>query len=190
MARIAQYRAVWSVPGGGTGYNVFNMAADAGVSNPSSVASAFHAFYTAQRSLIPNDVSISFESEIRLLSDVDGALTGVSPVTPPVSVTGIFNAGWAGGAGYRFTWDTGAIIAGRRLRGRTYMVPAGGAYENDGTLTSGAISTAVAAGAQLVDSLLLAGNPLAVWSRAGQTSAVVTLASVTDKTAVLRSRRD
>lgn len=186
----AQYRAFWTVPGGGTGISNFH-ARD--VSDPTlaqAFADTIKQFFIDVRTSLPNDVTISFDSEVTIHNN-DGELGTVIPVTAPASTTGGQTGGWAGAAGGRVDWLTGAVIAGRRLRGRTYIVPlAAVAYENDGTLTAATITQFTSAANLVRTGLQSNGTPLVVFSRTHGVVQDVTGVVVNDKTAILRSRRD
>jgi hypothetical protein len=85
------------------------------------------------------------------------------------------------------------IINGRRLRGRTFLVPLGSTfYTTDGTPIETARTNIAAAAAVLIANT--GGPPLGVWRRPSPSGVgvlgVATTASVPDKAAVLKSRRD
>jgi len=90
-------------------------------------------------------------------------------------------------------WRTNDYRFGRRIRGRTFMVPLNSnAYEGDGTL-----STAARGDLQTFADTMVSGTggaEFGVWSRprngAGGVFATVTSGTVPDMAAVLRSRRD
>lgn len=97
----------------------------------------------------------------------------------------------AAGVGCRIAWGTGTFANGRRVRGSTFLVPlTRTAYDNNGTLTSGALEALQDA----VDTFMGgAGADLVIWSRpvggAGGGTAPVTSGTVVDKVSWLRSRR-
>lgn len=182
---------IWEVPGGGTGYSVFHfLDGTPGQFDPSLAVNLSNAFSAIQVNL-PNDVTISFDNEARVLDSLTGDLLAAYPVTPSASISGGGAGSWAGAAGARVVWDTGEIVAGRRLRGRTYLVPlANTAYDNDGTLSAAFIGRALDFGQALVQPALPNPSPLVVWSRASGAALPVVGWSCPDKTAILRSRRD
>lgn len=188
---VAEYRAIWNVPGGGTGYSVFHFNDPGDAGDAQDAANAIRIFFAAIVTLLPDDVTITFDNEMRVLNPSTGTLTGVFPVSPPASVVGSGVGTWANAVGTVVTWDTGSIVGGRRLRGRTFIVPLiGTAYDNAGTIASASIVTLFNAADTLRTNLLAAVMPLAVWSRAHGQIALVQSASVNDRTAVLRGRRD
>lgn len=140
-------------------------------------------------SQMPDNTQINFDSEVLDL-DVSGTLLAVWPVTPPAVVAGTLTTAFAQAQGARIDWSTSTIVAGRRLTGRTYVVPiASGGYTTDGVLT-GATVTALQTAANAFITATSAGRPLRVWSRTHATDAVVASASVPLKGAILRGRRD
>lgn len=203
---VYQYRAIWSTTGG-VGYSVFHARA---VTTGPATAQAFAdavatLFNTITSTTLPSDVSISYDGEVVELDTSTGTLMAVEAVTPPSSTN--FNGAsvYAAPTGARIDWTTEAIVAGRRLRGRTYIVPMGAAaFANDGTLSSSTVTDLLAA----ADAYISAANVStvlspAVWSRPKYegtgsertitrpgTLADVVGRSIPDQAAVLRSRRD
>jgi len=185
-----EYRAVWSTAGGGIGYTVFHFATTVDSNaEAQTIANAVRAFFQSLVGLFPNEVSINFESEYLNLA-ADGTLEAVFAVAPPAQVLGTDTSTYNRAAGVRVDWGTGQIVNGRRLTGRTYLVPVGaGAYDATGLVTS-ANATAILAAANTLISATASTAPLAVWSRTHQVSHVVTTPSVPSKGAILTGRRD
>lgn len=153
---------------------------------------ATRAFWNSLTALLPNDVTITVANSGDLIDAVTGDITGGWTETSTTPVVGINTGSWANAAGLGVNWVTPAIINGRRLRGRTFIVPAASAaFDNDGSLTGATVTTLTAAAQALVAD---ASSELLVWHRpkpgSGGSSAVVTSVVVPDKTFVLRSRRD
>lgn len=184
-----EYRAIWATPGGGTGYSVFHTQNMVSTSNAQAAAAAFRAWFFTNRDLFPDEVSISFDSEFLEL-DVAGNLLAVYPVTPPAAVVGTQTAAYNRAAGIRVDWGTGVIVSGRRLTGRTYLVPTTtGAFDSNGQVNSGTVTAVQASNATLLTALNSVGN-LAVWSRTHAAVHDVTSSSVPAGGAILRGRRD
>ncbi len=185
----AEYRAIWSVPGGGTGYSVFHFTSVANATEALACAAEFREFFVDLQALIPNEVTVGFDSEVIVMA-LDGTLEAVYPITAPSNVTGTGSAAWAGAVGARVDWQTGEIVSGRRFNGRTYLVPLiATIFDTDGTLTSSARTTIQNAADALI-SELGALETLQVWSRTHQVAEAVISATVPDKSAILRTRRD
>lgn len=137
----------------------------------------------------------SVSGSVDVLDEASGQMTN------SIGVTARSGAGTAGGGigptpvGVAINWKTSEFKNGRRVQGRTFLVPvSGGSFEGDGTLSA----TALAEAAEFHAAMRDAGATdlvLVVWSRpnaagAGGSRHGVTSASVADKAAVLRSRRD
>jgi hypothetical protein len=90
------------------------------------------------------------------------------------------------------TWLTGLVHQGRRVRGRTFLVPtANQFFDTNGTLAAAFLTNLRTAAAAYIATAV---NP-AIWARPdpGTTNGAafaVAAASVADKVAVLTSRRD
>lgn len=184
-----QYVPIWTTPGGGTGFSVLHF--DIATSGATAQIAANHCrtFYDAIKSVIPNDVTFSFPSEWRDLDDA-GNLLQIRPITPPASVVGTVATGFSRAAGARIDWATGAVVGGRLLRGRTYIVPIGASsFDIDGLLGSATILQLKTAADALISNNAV-GLPLKVWSRKHVQSVSVTGSSVPTKGAILRGRRD
>jgi hypothetical protein len=185
----AQYRAIWTTPGGGTGYTVLHFLPATNGTFAQNIADDVHDFIADFSTNIPNDVSIQFDSEVLELTDA-GVLTAVYPVTPGAQVNGSATGEFARAAGARLDWATDVIVAGRRLSGRTFMVPmAGSIFDTNGLLDS-SIVTAFQTAANDFLSATATHKQLAVWSRTHATTAAVTSVSVPPQGAILRGRRD
>jgi hypothetical protein len=92
------------------------------------------------------------------------------------------------------TWKTTAVIAGRRVRGRTFLSPLTNAVADiDGTPSAPYMTAANDLGDAWTDNGLT-NTYAVVWHRpvggAGGTAEDITAHSIRDKFAVLRSRRD
>jgi hypothetical protein len=163
-----------------------------------AAGAGIRAFFDALKTYIPNGTSISVQAQIDELDTVSGDLLSSAAMTViPAVVTSTATAvAYAAGSGFCVTWQAGGVFNGRRIKGRTFIVPAVGCYETDGTLTAGVISAVQTAGAALIAT---AGADLAIWNRAYNdatppvaTSGLVTSATtcvVKDTAAQLRSRR-
>lgn len=207
---MLQYRAIWNMPGG-PGYSVMH-AREVDPSGASEISQSFanavrQLFTTYGTAGLPDDLTITFDAEVLQINPSNGELEQVYAVTPPSAVTGTGTTGYARPSGARIDWATDAIVSGRRLRGRTYMVPIlASGYESNGTLTS-SVMTALnnAADAYLAAANIPTALSPAVWSRPvwnrdadGRRTTLarpglladITGRSVTDRVSVLRTRRD
>lgn len=195
-------RANWSGTTGGPGLTQLAVFGGGGAplsaANAQSAVDAVRAWFLGLASYLPNEVTIQVQPSVDQYNQATGQLTDtVTAGTAPAVVTGSSTGNYTGGAGFKVTWETNAIANGRRVRGRTYIVPAGGnVYDNDGTLLATVTTDIINKSNTLLSTLSGAGLGLVVWSRPtalGSTDGVITAVQtpvVKDKTAILRGRRD
>lgn len=184
-------RVIVSWSGGsvaGLAANVLHYAGDVGAPNSGLIKAA----YDAVKANLPNNVTVTIPNTGDVIEDTTGELLDVWTSTGGGTVTGTASPAQAAGVGACITWRTGGIINGRKLRGRTFLVPyAAAAYDQDGTLTAN--------GKTFTDAFataMMASGPLAVWHRpttpggSDGNSYGVVLPITHDKVAFLSSRRD
>jgi hypothetical protein len=179
----------WSgTPIVGLAVNVLHYAGDVGAVNSAALRTA----YATLTSILSTGVSIDIPNTGEKIEDTTGVLDSVWTSTGGTPVVGAAGGVVAAGVGACITWKTGGIIDGRRLRGRTFIVPLSStAYEANGTLTTAALTALNNFGTSM-----LASGPLAVWHRPTSEAAAdgnsygVVAFSVRDKVAFLSSRRD
>lgn len=186
MANLQKVIADWTGFTGAPGYSVFYRG-EADV-----VVSRLQTFYESVKTLLPSGVNVKVRTAGDLVDSGSGALTGSWTTGAGTATVGTGSGVSVGGAGCVVRWATDGIHAGRRVRGRTFLIPlASGAFEANGTLLSSALSTINAAATALVTAET--GN-LMVWHRpvagAGGAAFAVTYADVPDRSALMRSRRD
>lgn len=140
---VLQYRAFWSIPNAGPAMSTFHVAGSLASLPPVAFwAASVRALFNASLALIPNEVTISFDSEVTEIDTATGQLVGAAPVTPPAALTGGSSAAWAAGSGGRIVWSTNTIRNGRRVRGTTFMVPLhASSYTTTGVLQNTTITT-------------------------------------------------
>lgn len=161
------------------------------------VAGILSAINTPLTQALPVGVVVTVPNEGDTIDDRTGSLVGTWATTGGGSVTGAGGQKAAAGVGACIGWTTGGIVVGaggkgRKLRGRTFIVPLHtDCYESNGTLLNGIRDTldSMAAGLQ-------SAGPLAVWHRpttkggSDGNSYGVIQHKVRDKVAFLSSRRD
>ena len=146
-------------------------------------------------SRLPASVNVKIDSQVEIIEDSTGALVRFMSGTPFQRGNGTGAGNYSAATGAVVNWYTNGIVRGRRLRGRSFMVPlVAAAFSTNGSIADGDLvdfrtaSTALAAGVGTGD--------LGVWSRPSTPGGsdgswyFVTSATVPDMTAVLRSRRD
>jgi hypothetical protein len=186
MADIMRVRSVWSNFPGAPGYtDVYsrNTALPA-------MTNAVRAFFDAIKTLLPTGTNVQTLGSCETYDEATGTLTGSTSSTAPAVVTCTGAGSYAGATGAVVTWITSGFVSGRRVRGRTFLVPLASAFDANGSLQTTAQSTLQTAASGLITAM---SGDLVVWHRPTQFGAgsahPVTSANVPDLAAVLRSRR-
>lgn len=195
MATIVRVQALWTGFQGAPGYTSWYGISD-GDSGAAATALAarMRTFWDGIKGLIPTIVDIKVQRVYQVLDTITGNITAETALAAdPALVTGTAAGNFAAAAGACINWETGVFNAnGRRIRGRTYVVPiASSATENDGTLSAtalGALTAGATAALGGTGSLGVFTRPPAGGGPGDFNIAISAL--VKDKTAVLRSRRD
>lgn len=196
---LLRVRTLWAPQTGGVGVSTqYYDETGATPASRAALMTAVRAFFVGLQGAVANSTVWSWESELAVVDESTGDITGYYAITPPASANAVGSGNYAAAAGAAITWQSNRVLRGRRMRGRTFIVPlAGGAYDSNGTLGSGTITALQNAGNTLITAANAAGHALVVWSRPDPGAGIVVgeigvveLARVTDKSAVLRSRRD
>ena len=197
-------QATWSGAAIGQGVTTLAVGNSASwtVSQVDSARSSLSTFFSGIQGYLPDDVSIQIPSAQMLVDEVTGELVGeLTGVTTIANRTGTAAGEFANGVGASIQWNTDQFLTGRRVRGRTFLVPlTTGIFDVDGTLDSAFITALNTAASGLRTNLSSINGGLQVWSRprvasgelparAGALAAVVSN-SVADKASWLRTRRD
>jgi len=191
----------WSGFTGSPGWSNFYFDSPDGNSFETAVEAAEAAekvrvFLNAIKAYFPAALNWTIQSDVDQVHASTGEMFGVETIAPIAAVAGSGVAGpHSGASGVVITWRTAGVRNGRRVRGRTFLVPAGNnANGNDGTLDTSALGVFQNAATALAANT---GNVvLGVWTR--NTAPGVedgewfpaTGATVPDRVAILRSRRD
>jgi hypothetical protein len=198
MTSIQRIRVNWTGFFGGPGVSTFYATA------ASTLVPQLRAFFAALVSALPNTVTIHVEEGGDEIESTTGEIVGSWTTGVSANVVGTSAVAYPAAAGALVDWQCATILSGRRLRGRTFLVPLqGSSYDTSGQVTSSTRAAILAAAQALVAAA--AGN-LVVWQRPrkareadGSRPAItargggygsVTGASVPGPVAVLRSRRD
>nr|CRY96522.1 hypothetical protein [uncultured prokaryote] len=191
---ILRVTAEWSGFEGGPGYTVFHFGGGGGViSDAAQVANRVRDGFDTLKSVLPNNLVIRVRPEVEEIDESTGMLTGYQGVEGLVQVSGASGGTYAAPVGAVVNWNTNDVRDGRRIRGRTFLVPlASGAFFTNGTVSSTTRTTLTAFADALTGTDF--DSELVVWSRpkngSGGVAASVTGYRVSPKAAVLRSRRD
>lgn len=191
---ISRVTAVWTGFSGAPGYtSLFFDAFGSGDEVDLEVGRVRNAFQALAEHL-PTGVSIQVQQEVEILDEASGELLGYGLADEqPNAVNGNASGSYSAPTGAIVTWNTDTVARGRRLRGRTFLVPLSGeAYEGDGTLNASALTALNNFGSRMAGDG--DGPQHVVWSRprngAGGAIGPVVSHRVPDMAAVLRSRRD
>ena len=130
--------------------------------------------------------SFQVDPEAEEVDPVTGNVTGVASVTT-ITQTGDFSVAPVPQAAQALVrWRTGEYVAGREIRGRTFIPGIAGSQ----TSTTGELVPATLAGMQTASTAFLTASGHGIWSpKNGQFELALT-ASVWSEFAVMRSRRD
>jgi hypothetical protein len=203
---VALVRTYWSGTTGGPGITQMALlGAAGGIWNPGGeqgAVNAVRAFWDALKTYIPDEVQLTVSPVVDWYDRATGELMGSNiAATPPGVVLGTSATSYAGGSGFKVTWETGQIRDGRRVRGATYVVPcSSGVFTNTGVVSStpkAAINTAANA---MLTALTTNTTPMGVWSRPREATDdlparagaafQVSVGVCSSKSAILRGRRD
>lgn len=201
MASILRVRAQWSGFQGAPGYNLFHFG---DFSSPGwtpddsqSAVDRTRTFFNGLAQVLPGPVSVQVLGDVDVLDPTTGELQEVHAVTQPALVQGSVGStvSFASPVGAVVGWRTNQVRNGRRMRGRTFLVPLSStSFETNGTLLGNAITIINTAATALRTStgtthIGVYGRP----SAPGATDGIWAQASANtcpDMGAVLRSRRD
>lgn len=201
---ILRITALWSGFMGAPGYSNFFFNTDGGFWDGGLVGDATQeaangaaervlAAFNLMREELPSGVEIQLDPEADVIDSDTGEMLGIIEVPGGNAIGAGGGGGWSAASGAVVNWRTNDFRFGRRIRGRTFLVPlAGSAYESDGTLAGGSRNAIRDFGAEMVGGT--GSADFGVWSRprdgAGGVWATAVAATVPDMAAVLRSRRD
>lgn len=194
---MQRVRVLWQNWPGSPGYTNFYTSISL-----ASVA-PFVTFFDAIKALIPSPITITVPSSGDIVNEATGQILSVWTTTGGGVVNCTGPTVYSGPSGAVAEWSTSGIVAGRRVLGKTYLVPlANTVYDAQGNIATASLSVLQAAAGALQSAL---GNNLLVWSRPFEpdpdrvppdtrparagTSWPVISARVPDLAAVMKSRR-
>lgn len=185
----------WQMSGlkSGLGYTTFRFDGELDSATASTAAANCRTLLAALNSYLPSAAKYDCDTAATT-HNIDGTLIqDVALTTVPSTVSFIGAGNWAGGAGASVAWQTGAVFLGKRVVGRTYFAPlVSTAFDTDGTLNSSLLAALRAAATAFSTST---PRPI-VWSRRPASAPTawsispMSGATVADKAALIRSRRD
>lgn len=186
-----RYKVLWSGGRIGSGVSVFTIGAGPTEPTWAAVNTAFRNWFTAIAVNVPNDVSWTFPVESESFNPMTGGLETVVPIPQAAGlVGGDASAQWAAPAGRMVRWNTGSVVGGRRLIGKTFIVPSAAGSFNEGSVTTGVRTADATAHTALLSALTAAGGELRIWSRKHGSAVPVTGGATLARPTTLRSRND
>lgn len=153
---------------------------------------ALGAFFTALKASFPTGLSWTIPGSGDILDVATGVINGSWSAAggSTVAASGVATS-YAGPAGAMVRWNTSGIVNGRRVKGRTFLVPLIGSVYASGVVQAGTVTAIQSAANTLVSG---AGADLRIWHRptagVGGSAYPIASASVPNLATVLRSRRD
>jgi hypothetical protein len=156
-----------------------------------------HVFWDAIEPFLPGSVRINLPNVLEEIDTATGELIIEHPFEPGTVITGTGLTNFSSASGAVINWKTLGVLNGRKVRGRTFLVPlASGAYQTDGTIVDATRTTIQTAAQNYTDASAGLGIDGCIWHRPSAPGASdgaawgLSGASVGDRVAVLRSRRD
>jgi len=188
---LGRIRVDWSGIPTGPGVSTFYAAA----TQPSTaldLAPLRQFLFATMGGYLPTGISINFPVVGDVINESTGLIEGTWTAPAQSVIPGSLSGNYSAASGAVVSWRTIGIVNGRRVRGRTFLVPlASAAYDATGTLATNFRDAALAAAATLIAA---PGLKLAVWHRpvngVGGAGFQLAAATMTDKAMILTSRRD
>lgn len=120
-------------------------------------------FWDSIKALLPLNLTVTVPGSGDIVNESTGQIQSVWTATGGGTVTATGAGAYSGASGAVVEWLTQGIVAGRRVMGKSYLVPlVTTAYQSDGTLAT-ATQTTLASAASTMQGAL--GNTLLVWAR-------------------------
>ena len=192
MANIVRFRTIWNNFPGAPGYTNLYVSGAEDPTVAATTASALRDFWVAIDGLIPTGTQLQVQGTADVIEDTTGQIVDQVSFTTPTPVTATGAGAYSGTSGALIDWLTSTYRNGRRVRGRSYIVPiVASAYDTNGSLLTGTITTLTGAAQAW---LAATDGASVVWSRPTAThpvggSSVINSSAVPDLAVVMRSRR-
>ena len=175
----------WGTGIGGAGLSVFYSL------EATDITASLGTFFTAIAGVFPTVVTWSIPSSGDIIDIPTGKITGAWSGGTAANITATGGAAYVAGTGAMVRWQCTQVIDGRRVKGRTFLVPLlTTAFDTTGTITNANVTTLSNAAAALAGT-----GTLQIYHRPTKLSpgtgalANVTGSSVPDKVVSIRSRR-
>lgn len=153
---IQKIVCTWSGFTGSPGYTtLYWSAAQASLMQPGVVT-----FFDGIKQFLPTAFSVVIPNNGTELDEATGKTTNIWSSGTTTTIVGTATGAWAAPSGGLVRWETGRFLRGKRVRGRTFIVPLGSGFYSSGTLT-----TTCANGINTAADGLRGKGALQVWSR-------------------------
>jgi hypothetical protein len=200
MQEIARIVTKWTGLAGGTGYtNLYFRDFESTGLDQAIVNGAVQRTDTWNAAIsanVPTGITLEIDPVVAILNAEDGVLQRFMNHAIATQRPGSGSGAYSAASGACVNWYTAGVRKGRRIRGRSFLVPfAGASLATNGTLDDTKLNALRTATNTLVTSTAQPGD-LGVWARPSTKGAtdgawnVVTSFTIPDKAAILRSRRD
>ena len=203
MARIIRLTINWDGFTGAPGYTnlYFEPAAGGDITQQvvNDAVGITQTWIDSWRPDTPAGCSIGVDAVVPELDENYGTIHAYWSASPAAAAVGASAGEYAAGSGACVNWYTDGVRNGRRVRGRTFLVPLGSnGMSNNGTLSDARLAVWRAATASFIDGGGGAAR-IVVWARPTVISGEplpdggaydVVAYTINDKAAQLRSRRD
>jgi hypothetical protein len=199
MAQIGRLKINWTGFIGAPGYTQLYFRDFSAGAVDQAMADGFTAktdvWLAAWVGSLPSTVSILVDPTVDIVEETTGELVGFMSVSPDTARVGTNAGTYAAPAGACVNWSTNGVRNGRRVRGRTFMVPlSSAAMQADGSIATSNLTALRTATATFISAT--GSGDMGVWSRptpaepSGGIWYACSAFTLPDKIAVLRSRRD
>lgn len=194
--QLGQIRVLWTGGPSAPGYTILNTIWGTSSSAVAAQA-AVRKFFDTIKGSIPDDYTLQVQQEMTIINASTGKLEQLEMASSAQApIVGLMGQGWAAGVGVRVDWQGGGVLNGRRIRGRTYIVPYNASvFDASGQVPASVRTSLGGYATTMITDLAAANTPLCVWNRPSVKNpvggaSVVQSAAVSSKAAVLRGRRD
>lgn len=204
MTAILRVRTLWTGFTGAPGYTNFFFrdfgtgeggGAEPDAAQATAAMGRTMTFWNAVKGIFPDDVTVTPDPVVDMLEDTTGTLLDSFNASGSAAVKGTDTGAYAAASGAVISWRTAGIRNGRRVRGRTFLVPMSGSLFN----TTGGLSPTIQNTLQTAANQLMAptGTPdFGIYARPSSPGAadgawfIARQATVPSAGAILTSRRN
>ena len=154
---ISRVRSVWTGLNGLPGYTFFYYVGNTGMTADLPI------FWDSIKQFLPTPLAITIDNVVTEIDEKTGKMTGTHVGNGGGIITGTGSTAYVAQAGAQVKWYTGGFNRGRKVVGRTYLVPLQSTAWGSGGLIQAATCNTINAAADVLRSR--SGGTLCVWSR-------------------------